>query len=242
MIMELLANIYKCTIPLSCMDKEGRKAHIGSGILIKTECNFYLLSARHVFENEKDVLNKKTVNNIVYCKDDIAYPINGVFAYYSADEKIDILVCKLSESTQGMLYQFFEFMPSYMMAQESILRYTKDYYIVGYPIGKVKRSYPYDNTIKRSLYTIQTAGLKSDEFNFHVEYHRDKMTNLQTGLKISTPHVKGMSGCGLWYKCQENIYLVGIVHYFNNKESIISATKIDYAIEILNRKFNDSYE
>lgn len=240
--MDFLSIIHKCTIPLCYIDDVGRTFHLGSGVLIKTECSYYLLSARHVFENDKNVLNKKTINNVVYHKDDAVYPIDGDFAFYSVDENIDILVCKLTEYTQEALYQFFEFMPSYMMAQESILRYTKDYYIVGYPIGKVKRSYPYDNTIKRSLYTIQTAGLKSDEFNFHVEYHRDKMTNLQTGLKISTPHVKGMSGCGLWYKCQENIYLVGIVHYFNNKESIISATKIDYAIEILNRKFNDSYE
>lgn len=240
--MNLLEDIYQYTIPLSCMDKEGRKSHLGTGVLIKTESNYYLLSARHVFENDKDVLNKKTVNNIVYCKDDTAYPIDGDFAFYSADENIDILVCKLTEYTQEVLSQFFEFMPSYMMIQDSILRCTKDYYIVGYPIGKIKRSYPYDNTIKRSLYTIQTAGLESDKFNFHVEFHRDKLTNLQTGLKISTPHVKGMSGCGLWYKCQENIYLVGIVHYFDNKESIISATKIDYAIDILNRKFNDSYE
>lgn len=242
MIMELLANIHKCTIPLSCMDKEGREAHIGSGVLIKTECNYYLLSARHVFENDKNVLNKKTVNNIVYCKDDTVYPINGVFAYYSADEKIDILVCKLSEYTQGILSQFFEFMPSYMMAQDSFLHNTKDYYIIGYPIGKIKTSYPYNDTIERSLSVIQTAGLESDKFNFHLEFHRDKMRDSQTGLRISVPNVRGMSGCGLWYKYQENIYLVGIVHYYDNTISIISATKIDYVIDILNRKFNDSYE
>jgi hypothetical protein len=51
-----------------------------------------------------------------------------------------------------------------------------------------------------------------------------------------------MSGSGLWYKYQNNIYLVGIVHRFNNTASKISATKIDFVIDILNREFNDSYE
>lgn len=242
MIMEFLPNIYKYTIPLSCMDKEGRKSHLGTGVLIKTKCSYYLLSARHVFENDKKVLNKKTINNVVYHKDDTAYPIDGHFAYYSANENIDILVCKLTEYTREVLSQFFEFMPFYMMPQDSVLQHTKDYYIVGYPIGKIKSSHPYDYTIKRSIYTIQTAGLEFDEFNFHVEFHRDKMINPQTGLKISAPNIKGMSGCGLWYKFQENIYLVGIVHNCDNKKSIISAIKIDYVIDILNRKFNDSYE
>ena len=84
--------------------------------------------------------------------------------------------------------------------------------------------------------------MEEDDFNFNVEFHKNKLINIETGLRVSAPNIKGMSGCGLWYKFQDNIYLVGIVHSFNNTASKISATKIDFVIDILNREFNDSYE
>lgn len=240
--MRLLEIIYKCTIPLSYMEDNGKPSHIGTGVLIATEQNCYLLSATHVFEDDQKVINKATIENVVYCKDDNVYPINGRFAYYLDKENPDILICKLADETIEELSHFFNFLPSYLILQGSKLRQTYDYYIVGYPIGKVKWTFPYDKSFKRSRYVIQLPGLEEDYFNFHVKFHKNKLTNIETGLRICAPNIKGMSGCGLWYKFKDNIYLVGIIHYFNNTESKISATKIDFAIDILNREFNDSYE
>ena len=241
--MECLKQINRCTIPLCFIDVEDKTSHLGTGVLIRTEKNYYLLSARHVFENDENRLNLETIDKVVFCKGYDVYPIIGEFACYPAEENIDIIVCQLENTTKEVLSQFFEFLPSDLILPSSRLKHTKDYYIVGYPIGKVKRVYPYsENSYERSLYVIETAGLGDDEFNFNVEYHRRKMKNLDTGLRTTAPKVKGMSGCGLWYKFQDNIYLVGIVHYFNDKKSLISATKIDYATDILIREFNDSYE
>lgn len=224
------------------MDDYGTPSHIGTGVLIATGQNYYLLSAKHVFEDDSGVLNKTTIKNVVYCKDDNVYTINGRFVYYLDEENIDILICKLESNTIEELTRFFNFLPSYLMLQGSILRYTCDYYIVGYPKGKIKWTYPYDKSFKRSQYVIQLPGLEEDEINVKVEFHKNKLINIETGLRISAPDIRGMSGCGLWYKFQDNIYLVGIVHSFNNTAYRISATKIDFVIDILNREFNDSYE
>jgi hypothetical protein len=240
--MEFLEIICRCTIPLCYIDDDEKLYHIGTGVLMKTGLNYYLLSAKHVFEDDKGVLNITTIEKIVYCKDDYVYPIKGRFVYFADEESIDILICKLEDDTVEEFSQFFEFFPSYLILQNTTLRYSSDYYIVGYPRGKVKWTYPYNKTFKRSQYIIQLPGLEEDDFNFNVEFHKNQLTNIDTGLRISAPDIKGMSGSGLWYKYQNNIYLVGIVHCFNNTASKISATKIDFVIDILNREFNDSYE
>ena len=92
--MDWLNKICNCTIPLCSMDCEDRTSHLGTGVLIKTSENYYLLSARHVFENDLNVIDKTTIKNVVYKKDNDAYPISGKFVCY-CEENIDIIVCKL---------------------------------------------------------------------------------------------------------------------------------------------------
>lgn len=203
---DLLSTICKCTIPLSHVNDDGETSHIGTGILIKTERNYYLLSAKHVFENKEKTVTPDEIKKIVYCNNNYAYPIRGRYVYIPEDN-IDIIICRLESQTVSDLLYHFDFIPSSHLLQGSLLRFEMAYYIVGYPQGKIKRTYPYtENSFIRSMYVIHTAGLKDNETCFQVVFHRNKMTDIKTNLRVTTPDVRGMSGSGLWYKFKDTIF------------------------------------
>jgi hypothetical protein len=217
-------------------------SHIGTGILIATENRAYLLSARHVIQDKNgNITNAST--SIAYHKDNYVYPINGNFTFYSVDDKLDIFVCELTEDTKNDLLNNVKYFPSYMMLEGHNVQSVNEYYIGGYPESKVKLQYPLsEKIIKREFLTIKSSMISSDKINYKLEFHRRKMKNLQTYKKVMTPDPRGMSGGGLWYRLGDNLFLIGIVHTYNHTHSYIEAIKIDYVIDILNRKFNDSYE
>lgn len=82
------------------------------------------------------------------------------------------------------------------------------------------------------------------EKNLHylLDFHADKLLNTQ-GHRTALPKPQGMSGCGLWaIDSNNNIFLVGLMTDYHPKMSLMQATHIAYATELIREIFKASFQ
>lgn len=231
-----------------------RAKAIGSGVLLSVKGNDYLVSAAHVLEIE--FIRLMTIPN-----GEILVEIQGELKITQVplnktrdDDKIDIAIVKLSKSCSDELKKRFIFLDENQIDYHHLELDSHQYFFCGYPI---------QNTEVRNMemeifpipLKVRTKITKKDLFEtpdydngtkWILEYDRRNQLNISKKEKQISPHLKGISGGGLWsipynqkIKVEDTeIKLVGIMtDYFELQDGVVGATNVSLVQSIIKNKF-----
>lgn len=230
------------------IDDDGDKAKpFATAVLLEANGNHYLLTAAHV-------LDGIDVKNLAFWDDKDLVQVSGHAIYLSNLAKVnrtgDIAVWKLSDDARNALLKHYVFLPSDRVGLDHKLKTDERYFLLGYPVSKTKKIFK-TKTIPIKSLNFFTRGELSErkmnrnhldpQVNFMLEYHRRKAQTVGASNRqiehLPDPH--GMSGCGLWYLDDDKTgYLVGIMIGYNHVDTIMIASRIDLAIEMIRRSFD----
>jgi hypothetical protein len=232
---------------------KGKQSALGSGLLFSLDQKFFMITAAHVIgEKQKEIyviLSDKEIQlgGLLLLT---PIPISGK----RDDDKIDIAIMHLTDSSVADLLQNFKF-----IELENIgISYKKisqaNYLVVGYPATKTKKVWGKDE-IKSKPFVYRSK--ENEIFNYakfgfsnklHIAVKFDgKVVSTRNKNLHKAPNLHGISGCGLWYlkdfgkpSMIDNKQLVGVVieqkkYYGHNA---IIATRIDLITEAIRQQFD----
>lgn len=229
-----------------CADKA---KPLGTGVLLEINGKLYLLTAAHVLDNID-------IKNFAFWDEQDLVQVSGNAVYLSnrteGNGTGDIAVWQLSDEVTDALKKHYKFLPFDRIKLNHQINTSERYFILGYPVSKTKIRYQTKTiTIKSMKYftcgevsqrKIEHNQLDS-KVNFLLKYHRRKAHTLGNirSQKEHLPDPHGISGCGLWYLDDDKVArLVGIMIGYNHPDSIMIASRIDLATEIIRKSFDSS--
>lgn len=184
-----------------------RPEQVATGVLIKTEDNFYLVTASHTFNDyeKEDICLINSIKKI---------PLVGRLYKYDTNESyendlIDIAVIRLKKFVVEEINKIkeFSFLDSKLILENHNLVQSKSYFTIGYPYKKEKinvklKKYgaaPYLLYIHPSNLKKYDQPFVDKGINYLMSYNRRKQISLDSGNRVMAPYLKGMSGSGLWF-------------------------------------------
>lgn len=202
---------------------------LGSSVLYASEKNYYLFTAKHVFNHENEW-------NIGILVANIFYALEGV-KYQTTDNNVDITVLNLTERLTKTLLENYTFLNLAQIDEKHY--YTKSlsrYLEIGFPITKSKLK-KNDKTIRVNPFILVSDIL--NQSNEHVYVNIPKIRkSFNDNIPIRTlPTLTGLSGSGLWYI--SNFYnlkfkLVAIMIEWDDKnKKYTKGTKINLVISMI---------
>lgn len=223
------------------------KVH-GTGIFIKIQNLYLLVSAAHVFDDFHELFIPLGSGETLL-KPGGKLIINNSKVARSKDD-LDIGILILDDISVKDLIQSYDFVMEGNLATNHNITYLHNYIVFGYPSSWSKKSItrnsfhsrPFINFTK-CVDLIEYPQLKRNEvLNIIVEYNRQETVNFKSKKFSFGPDLFGISGCGLWYldprnyKEKANPKLVGIMTDWpiTNRKRLIS-TRIDAITEILRK-------
>lgn len=234
------------TIPLLHSTKKNALTSLGTGIFIKYDGKYFILTAAHVV---KDVL----IDRIYIPSVSGSVPLIGPIVTDISDEK-DVAFIALDQPLAELLC--YSFTP---LSQEKIKTNIEDdpnypYMMVGFPAKNVKRK---DNIL---TYTSDKFLLLLSKEKLYARWSRNKEVNYILDMygaitydgkksKFQQPH--GMSGCGLWYigynklndRIQPFYYLVGIMNEIRHRPHLaFIGTKIKHLTKLIDYYLAEQYD
>ena len=232
------------------IDDDANKAKpLGSAVLIEFNNRHYLLTAAHVMDGID-------VKNLAFWDEQDLVQVSGHAVFLSNQAEInrmgDVAVWELSSGATSALLKHYVFLPFDRIKLDHHLETRERYFLLGYPASKSKKIYR-TMTISIKAFKFFTRGVKSLQkmkhnqldanVNFMLEYHWRKaqpvFANKRQIEQLPDPH--GLSGCGLWYMDDDKeSKLVGIMIGYNHIDSIMIASRIDLATEIIRKSFDNS--
>lgn len=212
---------------------------LASGIVISFKSEYYLVTAKHVCEEEdltkigcfvKGQPKLIGCNTVCCCGDDVAYTsLSENIIDVLSNEKI--IPYKLEESI-GV----------------SLIYETNRYMLYGYPASMVKDTADKEvRIVKTSPLFTKILGkdninrkricLKSENM-FAVDFHKDKLASFstETPMKQLGPKPGGLSGCGLWQFDAGKLILVGIMTDYDIPKAVLLGEMINSLIESINKR------
>lgn len=232
------------------VDDDGDKAKpYATAVLLEANGFRYLLTAAHV-------LDGIDVKNLAFWDDQELVQVSGRAVYLSNRAEInrmgDVAVWLLSDDARDALSKHYVFLPFDRVGLDHQLKTEERYFLMGYPVSKTKKIFK-TKTIPIKSLKFFTRGELSDckmkrnqldpKVNFMLEYHRRKAQTVGAshGQVEHLPAPHGMSGCGLWYLDDDKIgRLVGIMIGYNHVDTIMIASRIDLATEMIRKSFDAS--
>ena len=212
---------------------------LASGIVVTFKGEYYLVTAKHVFEGEdltkigcfvKGQPELLECDSVCCCGNDVAYT--------SLSEKIIDMLSK------GKITPY--------ILEESIginlIYETNHYMLYGYPASMVKdtankevrsvKAFPFSTKILgKDNVNRKKICLKSESM-FAVDSHKNKLASFstKTPMKQIGPKPGGLSGCGLWQFDVGKFILVGIMTDYDIPKAVLLGEMINPLIESLNKR------
>lgn len=212
---------------------------LASGIVISFKSEYYLVTAKHVFEGEdltkigcfvKGQPELLGCDAVCCCGDDVAYIslseniIDGL-----SNERI---IPYILEESIGV----------------SLIYETNRYILYGYPASMVKdtakkevrnvKAFPlFTKILGKDSINRKRICLKSESM-FAVDFHKDKLASFstETPMKQLGPKPGGLSGCGLWQFDAGKFILVGVMTDYDIPKAVLLGEMIYPLIESINKR------
>lgn len=221
---------------------------VGSCVLFKTDSEFFLITAKHIFEGIQ------ISDIIIFLNDDnpIRLPMEaGYFIPLQEHDNRDILIIKISIELSLKIKSKYSFLPYKNIDFRHLFSFDNVYMLLGFinkqTISKMHEflatPFGFFTTIKH-LKKIEEIGFNYFE-NITLRYNRRKQSFLGDSIiNLGPKDLKGLSGGGIWY-CHKDFknsnlnycFLVGIMIEERTNRGIIIGTKINLALEILYHRF-----
>lgn len=230
-------------------DNADKAKPLGSAVLIVINNRHYLLTAAHVMDGID-------VKYMAFWDEQDLVQVSGHAVFLSnqaeSNRMGDIAVWELSSDATLALLKHYVFLPFDRLKLDHTLETRERYFLLGFPASKSKKIYR-TMTISIKTFKFFTRGVISlrkvkhnqldANVNFMLEYHHRKAQSVFAKKRhiehLPDPH--GLSGCGLWYMDDDKeSKLVGIMIGYNHTDSIMIASRIDLATEIIRQSFDKS--
>ena len=227
---------------------------VASCVLFKTDNEYFLITAKHVFDNIQlsDVIILLNEGNSVRLYGEV-----GFFIKANEHDNLDIAIIKLDSSIAEQLKQRYSFLHYKNIDFIHEYNETNTYMLLGFINdqtrlkGKTFLSTPFGFLTQiKPLNKINDLGLNDIE-NITLKYNRRKQGFLFDEIKQFGPtDLTGLSGGGIWHVRQardkphlQYCFLVGIMieQLRGTNRGIVVGTKICLALEILKRYFGVVY-
>ena len=239
--------------PVKAPEREWSPQQIASGVLIKTQGEHFLITAKHV-------LREISINDIIiFLNRDNYIRLTGEIGWYELDntyDNLDILILKLEADLVNQFIKQYQFLDSVSIDFFHNYKPENKYILFGFINGKTKlknKTFLADSffflTEMVWFKKIADLGLNYVE-NITLKYNRRKQTSLFGGnLEMGPRDLTGLSGGGIWHVIQDkinpNLYncsLVGIMteHLRGTNRGVIVGTKICLITGILKIRFSIS--
>ncbi len=253
-IRKAYSSTLKFTIQFFYDNVKGDPSPTGSGLLLKFNNRFFMLTAAHVIaEDYNDLFIILPEKELRLGGQLFSTPLPP--SGRREDDKIDIAVLELNNETVKEIGEDF----SYISVDEIGLSHKciidqQKYLTVGYPASKTKKIWNKDE-ISALLYPYVSE--VADDFDYkrfgfskntHIAIRFDGyITYLNNDNKQIAPKLNGISGCGLWYldnfpstDQDKNKLLIGFILERRREEGnkALVATRIDLVTEFIRQHFN----
>lgn len=216
-------------------DPNHKPKPLGSGVLLKYGKNHYITTAAHVLAE----LGQTHIG--VYTR------VKDFFEVISSSmiESSDIAVWKVEPDHAVDIAPEDWWYP----IEKSIFNHNEvseeKYFIYGFPAKKYKID-PQSKAIIQYPLRYFTRGYSSSpharnanydpNINLLMEFHKNKIRDIKTGIKETAPDPYGMSGCGLWFLDEHGFRLAGIMTEWKQPKEHIPAlmgTRIDEVFKLI---------
>jgi len=239
-----LYSAFQSTICFFCNDDKKLISPAGSGVFIKYNGNYYVVTAAHILaEHYNDTFVILDNKELIIGGRLVSSPMPN--SGKRDDDKIDISVLKVdNQCVQDLLTRFKALDVSEVECKHT-LRDTATYFSVGYPLTRTKKIWG-KNDIKSIGFTYQTEPIMDFDFEkFHFNSNTTiavKFDGEVTDATNPNPHLSpdltGISGSGLWHFYNQNQKsLIGIViqRIKETGHKGVLATKIDIVLEMIKK-------
>lgn len=250
---EASKDAYKCTCHYLVIDDRGNPKPYGSGVFVKIQDFYFLLTAAHVVDNKMEDIYIGIAKHILL-KLGGEYTTN-IAPGHRDDDKLDIAILKLSDEAVEKIGDTYQFLSEEELGINHEIKELPMYQSIGFPASKSKY-----NTFKKSIvsnpfiYTTMPAKqniydeLKSPIFsNLIVHYEKEKVFDYKTGQYQTGPDPFGISGSGLWFipsqlrekgeKIDKKLVAI-MTEWPTENRNFWIGTRIDIFTEIIRKKYN----
>lgn len=251
--LQSLANndIYNVTCQFLTIEQGIAHPH-GSGVFIKINNFYFLLTAAHVTDNQHSNICVGIDNHNVLT-------LGGEWTGNIADgnredDRIDLAILKLDDVSIEKVKTRYSFLDISEIEVNHNFKSLPFYQLLGYPITLSKYKKFKNETKSIPFFYITMPAEKNiykelkcdDNINFIIKYDKKNVKNYTNNRIELGPDLFGISGCGLWYIPMEfgngksNIKkkLVGIITEWPiNKRKYIIGTRIDLFLKAINLKY-----
>ena len=207
---------------------------LGTAVLLKFGSSKFLVTAGHTFGDRKHDAGK-----IGLAFGDHFYTLPTTSWFYdnkgtSTSSKLDLSVCKLDKDLILSIEKKYRFLDVSDIEQNHNLLLEKRYLLYGYPLGwSQSRGENLPPKPKYFSY-LTTPTINNLGEHIHLKFKKEKFD----------PEPRGMSGSGLWYipKFENSnikfpLKLIGIMISWEALHSRVTATRIDYVMQIIRQHF-----
>ena len=227
---------------------------IGSGVIIKVENYYFLITAAHLLDQLRGlgmyIGGEKTVVDITG-----QLIIVATNSGSGDKDKIDFAFTEIPENLLDELGRH-NFLPPDEIDPNDIAIREKRYLILGYPISKNKwidykglkvkpKSYPYSSR-PSDILIYKELGI-SEESHLLLDFDKEKVTN-GTGNVFIAPDLYGMSGGGVWtlhddskalsiFSESQLNKLVGVIIEWDLQKKVIIAVRISIVIAAIIERY-----
>ena len=233
-------------------ERDNPKPH-ASGIFVKIENNFFLLTAGHVIDNCEEKLYIGINQGKLLHKLGGEW-IKNIPETTRKEDKIDVAILKLDNETIEKIGDTYQFVDLNSIEINHSARKLPVYLSLGFPATMSKfNTYKNELVSKPFLYITMSGDDNAfkklgcnPNINFIVNYDKKNVIDYTSGIKKNGPDPYGISGSGLWYipetevlkNSNVNKKLVAIMTEWpiNNRKYWIG-TRIDVFTEMIRNKY-----
>lgn len=224
----------------------------GSGIFVKIDNLYLLISAAHVFDDFEELYI--ILDDGKYIFKPGGEIITNVPKTLRKYDDLDIGILILDNESIEEIKTNFEFLEQTHIQINHKIDYFKNYVVFGYPTSWSKKSMTKNSFHTRAFISF-TNSINVHEykkfgrepyFNIILNYDRESTINIKSKSISYGPSLHGISGCGLWYldslDTTKTPVLVGIMTDWpiSNRKRII-ASRIDTVTEVLINKYKINF-
>lgn len=224
----------------------------GTGIFIKIQNSFFLVTAAHVFDNFENLMIPINKGKILLKPGGESIVNNPETS--RENDNIDIGILKLDEESVIELSSTYSFLDEENLLINHKFHNEPYYTFFGYPSSFAKFSQTKESFHVVPFFQFTTPAEKSiydniqinSSFNVVTSYDRKRSYNMKIKSFSNGPDLYGISGCGLWFTDPMHIFgkivkpqLVAIMTDWpvKNRKCIIG-TRIDIVTESIRKRFN----
>lgn len=234
----------QCVMPLCGYDENDDPEIIGSGVLLKVASRTFLVTATHVFTDNKD-------STLCYPGTDGLEELTGNRIGADRDEE-DVSVMLLDDSTAKDISFNYSALPLFFIDMNDITTKGDRYDLVGFPEDLQTTS-------------LESAVLRSQQLRYHgsaapdrtyrkcevtrvshivVDHSKNKASDVDANT-VKPPSMNCMSGGAVWKRKESDpslfglrpMRLVGIMIEKHDRWAGVVSTRINYVIEAIRSEF-----